>query len=45
MTIKDKTAIVGIGTTPFYRRGRAGDRTGLDLMLEATFAGAQRLPA
>src|SRR5579863_3334067 len=37
MTIRDKTAIVGIGTTRFYRRGQAGDLTGLDLMLEATF--------
>lgn len=37
MTIRDKTAIVGIGTTQFYRRGQAGDRNSLDLMLEATF--------
>lgn len=36
MTIKDKTAIVGIGTSKFYRRGQAGDLTGLDLMLDAT---------
>jgi len=37
VTIKDKAAIVGTGTSQFYRRGQAGPRTGLDFMLEATF--------
>jgi acetyl-CoA acetyltransferase len=36
VTLKDKACIVGIGTTTFYRRGRSGDRTFLDLMVEAT---------
>jgi acetyl-CoA acetyltransferase len=36
VTIKDKAAIVGIGTTRFYRRGGSGDTTDLELMCQAT---------
>jgi acetyl-CoA acetyltransferase len=38
VTVKDQTAIVGIGTTKFYRRGQAGQTSGLELMLQATNA-------
>jgi len=36
MTIKDKTAIVGVGTTDFYKRGQSGEQTELELMCKAT---------
>ena len=35
MSIKDKTAIVGIGLTDYYKRGQSGVKTHLDLCLEA----------
>src|SRR5262245_35727208 len=35
MTIKDKTAIVGVGLTDYYKRGQSGSKTHLDLCLEA----------
>ncbi|MGX7679264.1 thiolase C-terminal domain-containing protein [Jatrophihabitans sp. DSM 45814] len=35
MSITDKAAIVGIGTTPFYKRGQSGDQTELELMVKA----------
>lgn len=35
MTIKDKTAIVGVGLTDYYRRGQSGIKGHLDLCLEA----------
>jgi len=35
MTIRDKTAIVGIGLTDFYKRGQSGSKTHLHLCLEA----------
>jgi acetyl-CoA acetyltransferase len=41
MTIKDKAAIVGIGTTTFHRRGGSGETTHLELMCEATTNAAE----
>jgi len=35
MSIKDKTAIVGIGLTDYYKRGQSGVKSHLDLCLEA----------
>ena len=35
-TLKDKVAIVGIGTTKFWRRGGSGETTELELMCQAT---------
>jgi acetyl-CoA acetyltransferase len=35
VTIKDKAAIVGVGTTPFYKRGQSGEQTELELMVKA----------
>jgi acetyl-CoA acetyltransferase len=35
VSISDETAIVGIGTTPFYKRGQSGDQTELELMVKA----------
>ena len=35
MSIKDKTAVVGVGLTDYYRRGQSGDKTHLQLCLEA----------
>lgn len=36
MSIRDKTAIVGVGTSQFYRRGQSDPRTDLELMCDAT---------
>ncbi len=41
MTLKDKACIAGIGTTTFYRRGQSGDRTFLDLMVDASRAAVE----
>jgi acetyl-CoA acetyltransferase len=38
MTLKDKTAIVGIGATPYYKRGRSLPQTPLELAGKATLA-------
>jgi acetyl-CoA acetyltransferase len=38
MTIKDKTAIVGVGATPYYRRGGSYPQTELELACTAILA-------
>lgn len=38
MTLKDKAAIVGLGATPYYRRGESFPRTELDLVGSAVLA-------
>src|SRR5260370_37255265 len=38
MTLKDKAAIVGIGATPYYKRGQSLPQTPLELAGKATLA-------
>ena len=38
MTIKDKTAIVGVGATPYYKRGKSQPQTMEELVGKATLA-------
>ena len=38
MTIKDQTAIVGVGSTPYYRRGRSVPQTPMELAGKAVLA-------
>src|ERR1700683_240466 len=38
MTLKDKTAVVGIGATPYYRRGESLPQTELELACKAILA-------
>jgi acetyl-CoA acetyltransferase len=38
MTLRDKTAIVGVGATPYYKRGRSLPQTSLELAGKATLA-------
>lgn len=38
MTIRDKTAIVGVGATPYYRRGESYPQTELELACKAILA-------
>src|SRR2546429_5183744 len=38
MTIKDKTAIVGVGATPYYRRGQSYPQTIVELACKAILA-------
>src|SRR5450759_3776426 len=38
MTLKDKAAIVGIGATPYYKRGQSLPQTLLELAGKATLA-------
>lgn len=38
MTLRDKTAIVGVGATPYYKRGRSLPQTPLELAGKATLA-------
>ena len=35
MTLRDKTAVVGIGATPYYKRGESLPRTELELAGQA----------
>jgi acetyl-CoA acetyltransferase len=37
-TLKDKTAIVGVGSTPYYRRGRSVPQTAMELAGKAVLA-------
>jgi acetyl-CoA acetyltransferase len=37
-TLKDRAAIVGVGATPYYRRGRSLPQTTMDLAIKATLA-------
>jgi acetyl-CoA acetyltransferase len=37
-TLKDRAAIVGVGATPYYRRGRSLPQTPLDLAIKAILA-------
>jgi acetyl-CoA acetyltransferase len=37
-TLKDKTAIVGVGATPYYRRGGSDPQTEIELVGKATLA-------
>ncbi len=37
-TLKDKTAIVGVGNTPYYRRGQSLPQTELELLCKAVLA-------
>ena len=41
INIRDRTAIVGVGATPYYRRGESYPRTLYELMGEAIIAAAQ----
>ena len=41
MTIARKTAIVGVGTTPYYRRGRSAPQTMTELVGKATIAACE----
>ena len=36
MSIKDKTAIVGVGATPYYRRGQSLPQTTTEMASKAT---------
>src|SRR5271155_4359848 len=38
MTLRDKTAVVGIGATPYYRRGESLPQTELELACKAILA-------
>jgi acetyl-CoA acetyltransferase len=38
MTIKDQTAIVGVGATPYYKRGQSLPQTQLEMACKATLA-------
>ena len=38
MTIKDKAAIVGVGATPYYRRGQSWPQTELEMACKATIS-------
>jgi len=38
MTLRDKTAVVGVGATPYYKRGRSLPQTPLELAGKATLA-------
>src|ERR1700743_3200070 len=38
MTMKDQTAVVGIGATPYYRRGESLPQTELELACKAILA-------
>lgn len=38
MSLKNKTAIVGVGATPYYRRGESNPRTEIELVGQATLA-------
>ena len=35
MTIKDKTAVVGVGATPYYKRGKSLPQTPLEMACKA----------
>ncbi len=37
-TLKDRAAMVGVGATPYYRRGRSLPQTTMDLAIKATLA-------
>jgi hypothetical protein len=38
MTLRDKTAVVGIGATPYYKRGESLPQTELELACKAILA-------
>lgn len=38
MTLRDKAAVVGVGSTPYYKRGRSVPQTPLELAAKATLA-------
>ncbi len=38
MTLKDKTAIVGVGSTPYYKRGQSLPQTPMEMAIKATLA-------
>jgi len=38
MSLKDRTAIVGIGATPYYRRGESNPQTEMELVGKAALA-------
>jgi acetyl-CoA acetyltransferase len=41
MSIKDRTCIVGVGTTDYYKRGQSGDKSALLLCCEAILAACE----
>ncbi|MGH9025965.1 MAG: thiolase C-terminal domain-containing protein [Acidimicrobiia bacterium] len=41
MTLKDRTAIVGVGATPYYRRGQSAPQTNLELAGKAILAAVE----
>ena len=38
MTVKDQTAVVGIGATPYYKRGQSVPQTQLSMACDAILA-------
>ena len=41
MSIKDKTAVVGVGSTPYYKRGASFPQTKLELAMKAILAACE----
>src|SRR5581483_12195348 len=41
MTLRDKTAVVGVGSTPYYKRGRSLPQTPMEMAAKATIAAVE----